>query len=433
MKNILFLLLLLPVLWAVPPIAQAETGVCNIQLNDAITFTETRVRKTYGGIGCTNLPDGATITDVYQSFLFTNILALGDIEVRLAAGNEQFEIVRTVSGQAPVAPISAGAASHDPSFNGMDAETVFTLSAIFNDSSTGSSGFGLDPMPMSDFEFELTYDYTPPVLPPPVANFGFDASGLSVNFQNLTTGGQGTLSYVWDFGDGSSSAVSNPTHIFASDGSYLVTLTATDERGESDNISKSVVVAGPPPVTANFSFSTDELTANFQSLSGGGQGSLVHEWNFGDGTTSTVEDPTHLYAADGTYSVTLKVTDEAGVSKTIIKPVTVAETPPPIVLDIPWAMYEYGNCTFYVRSGFLEWPNVTPGATYEVQEKQGTTYNTFYTGSYSGTSYSKLANYEQNFKNYSLRVRASFEGNTGSWYNFIARVPRCGTGAAQSL
>jgi serine protease len=79
--------------------------------------------------------------------------------------------------------------------------------------------------------------------------------------------------------------------------------------------------------TANFTFTTSGLTANFTDTSTDPQGNATitgHSWNFGDSTTSTATSPSHTYAAAGTYSVSETVTDSGGLSNTKTASVTVA-------------------------------------------------------------------------------------------------------------
>jgi subtilase family serine protease len=79
-----------------------------------------------------------------------------------------------------------------------------------------------------------------------------------------------------------------------------------------------------PPV-ANFSFTTSGLTANFTDSSSDPDGTISsRSWNFGDGGTSTATSPSHTYAANGTYTVTLTVTDNGGAQNTKSAPVTVS-------------------------------------------------------------------------------------------------------------
>ena len=84
------------------------------------------------------------------------------------------------------------------------------------------------------------------------------------------------------------------------------------------------------PPTANFSFSCDYLNCSFTNLSSDGDGSIVsRSWNFGDGATSSANNPSHVYANEGSFSVTLMVVDDDGASDSITKTVTVEDEPAP--------------------------------------------------------------------------------------------------------
>src|SRR5438552_1641698 len=166
---------------------------------------------------------------------------------------------------------------------------------------------------------------------PPTANFTFSCSALTCNFTSTSSDPDGTIaSYSWAFGDGATSTLQNPSHAYAAGGTYTVTLPVTDNQGASSApFSRSVTVTPPnQPPTANFTFSCSALTCNFTSTSSDPDGTIAsYSWTFGDGATSTLQNPSHSYAAGGTYTVSLRVTDNQGAQSTqTSKNVTV--TPP---------------------------------------------------------------------------------------------------------
>lgn len=165
----------------------------------------------------------------------------------------------------------------------------------------------------------------------PSADFTFSADYLSVQFTDGSSDSDGTIaSWVWDFGDGSSSSSENPSHTYSSAGDYTVSLTVTDDGGDSDTVSQSVTVeeqqAQNNAPSAAFTYSADYLSVQFTDGSNDSDGSIAScTWDFGDGSNSTSQNPSHSYGSGGTYTVSLTVTDDAGASDSISKTVSVDE------------------------------------------------------------------------------------------------------------
>src|SRR5205814_4501781 len=122
----------------------------------------------------------------------------------------------------------------------------------------------------------------------------------------------GTIaSYSWNFGDGATSTVQNPQRTYAAGGSDNVTLQVTDNQGAQSPITtKTVSVTAPNQApTANFTFSCSALNCSFTSTSSDPDGTIAsYSWNFGDGATSTAQNPSHTYGATGSSHVTPPVT-----------------------------------------------------------------------------------------------------------------------------
>jgi PKD repeat protein len=144
--------------------------------------------------------------------------------------------------------------------------------------------------------------------------------GQAVQFTDMSTGNP--TSWLWNFGDGSTSAAQNPSHIFAAAGSRSVTLTVSNATGSNTTTRTLTVAAG---LTASFSYSPSSpaagQTVEFTDASTGNPTSWL--WNFGDGSTSTAQNPSHTFAAAGSRTVTLTVSNATG-SNTATRTLTVA-------------------------------------------------------------------------------------------------------------
>ena len=177
----------------------------------------------------------------------------------------------------------------------------------------------------------------PPENQPPAAAFTSSCSDLDCGFTDGSTDSDGSVTgWQWDFGDGSSSDQQNPSHAYAGQGVYTVSLTVTDDDGLSGFISNQVTAGTPPnadPV-ANFSSSCTGLSCAFTDQSTDTDGTVAGwSWSFGDGATSTNRNPSRTYASAGTYTVTLTATDNLGATHQRSAPVTVT-APSAIALTI---------------------------------------------------------------------------------------------------
>ncbi|HTP53360.1 MAG TPA: PKD domain-containing protein [Thermoplasmata archaeon] len=154
--------------------------------------------------------------------------------------------------------------------------------------------------------------------------------GVAVSFLADASGGSGLLSYLWGFGDHSATSTdSAPTHTYAVAGDYTAWVKVTDGLGVSINESTPVTVEPALTATASASTPATDLgsTIDFVSHPTDGVGAFGYAWTFGDGGTASVADPLYTYAATGTYTVGLVVTDSLGVTATASTSVTVHPLP----------------------------------------------------------------------------------------------------------
>ncbi len=149
----------------------------------------------------------------------------------------------------------------------------------------------------------------------PVINFTADKTincsiPFTVNFSDKTPS---ATKWEWDFGDGSLiETIQNPSHTFSSKKLYAIKLKVTDNNGCSNNIAKNNFI-NTLPVIARFNSSVQQgcapLTVNFNDLSTSSTIVKSRLWNFGNGITSTLVNPTIIFSDTGKFCVTLKTTD----------------------------------------------------------------------------------------------------------------------------
>ncbi|MCB0655762.1 MAG: PKD domain-containing protein, partial [Saprospiraceae bacterium] len=139
---------------------------------------------------------------------------------------------------------------------------------------------------------------------------------LAVDFQTIVTQTPFPIvAWDWDFGDGNNSNLSNPSHTYQAPGTYTVTLNVTDEIGCTNFVSKSnyVQVIGPDvDFSADTTQSCGPLTVQFQDLTTPGAPITSWLWDFGDGSSSNMQNPSHNYASLDSFDVTLTIMDMDG-------------------------------------------------------------------------------------------------------------------------
>lgn len=199
---------------------------------------------------------------------------------------------------------------------------TFTTAGTFNVTLTASNGCS-----------EISTSESITVLPQPLAQFNANNTlgcpGLVVQFNNTSTGG---ISYLWDFGDGTTSQETAPQHVYAGTQEfYTVSLTATNSLGctYTTTLNQYIHIVQPPVAQFNVLPSTlisiPNYTFKFEDESTNTP--TIWLWDFGDKTTSVLKNPSHTYQDVGTYTVTLKVTNQQGCFTTTFKEVTIAGVP----------------------------------------------------------------------------------------------------------
>jgi PKD repeat protein len=227
------------------------------------------------------------------------------------------------SGDAPLTVNFTDLSSGDPISWGWDfgdGGSSFVRNPSYTYSEAGTYDVTLIVMnSLLEMDMVTKVDYitvTGPAGNPPIADFSASPTSgeapLSVQFTDLST--NNPTSWSWDFGDGvGTSTLQNPTYTYNAAGTYTVTLTATNAYGSGFETKTNYINVTELPV-ADFEGSPTSgdapLTVNFTDLSTGSPASW--SWDFGDGETSTQQNPSHTYNATGFYTVTLTATNAYG-------------------------------------------------------------------------------------------------------------------------
>lgn len=293
-----------------------------------------------------------------------------------------------ISGTSMATPHVSGVAaliwSHYPSCSNQKVRDAMNLSAEDRGSPGRDTSYGYGIVKAKAALDRLAAACGGTTNTPPVAGFSSSVSGKTASFSDGSTDDKGVVSHSWRFGDGATSSLQNPTHTYANDGTYQVTLTVADQEGLTDSHSSSVTVGGTPPPgcdgiaawsatqsyslgdivsysgrkytaiwwstgaqpdifsnvwrddgvcdstgennppVSSFSYVADQLSVTFTDTSTDDNGVVSHSWNFGDGNSSSAQNPIHNYISAGSYTVTLTVTDAQGLQNTSSQVVTVS-------------------------------------------------------------------------------------------------------------
>ncbi len=169
----------------------------------------------------------------------------------------------------------------------------------------------------------------------PTVDFSVTKDALTANFTSNASDVDGTVvSYLWNFGDGQTSTEANPTHTYGAEGTFTVTLIVTDNKGGQGVYSSPVSVELPnvaPVADFHSTVAAGSKTVQFTSDSTDNDGSIAsYLWNFGDGQTSTEQNPVHDFATFGNHEVSLTVTDNESASSSKTRTISlVAPNQPP--------------------------------------------------------------------------------------------------------
>ncbi len=317
--------------------APLTAGVCAMIWGQQPTLSPSDVERILK-LGAEDLgTPGLDIFSGYGRVQMFNSLTLSGIDVpqaRLAAplqeGTSPLEIqFRDLSTGVPTAwswDFGDGATSTLQNPN-----HTYATSGAFTVSLTVTNALGQD--------LATEVDYILADIIPPVAEFeATPVAGLApmqVQFTDLSGGGPPD-SWAWDFGDGNSSSLANPSHTYTTSGIHTVSLTVSNSYGSNQRILTNLIAVDFIPPVAGFSAQptsgASPLVVHFtdESTAGTASGWL---WSFGDGSSSTAQDPSHTYTLPGTYTVRLVASNTWGENALSIPGYISVGPGPPLLAD----------------------------------------------------------------------------------------------------
>ncbi len=187
---------------------------------------------------------------------------------------------------------------------------------------------------------EAEVQNVPPI--PVMIITGDQVAGKSINFDassSLDPDGR-IVSYKWDFGDGGSSDQKATSHIYASEGTYTVKLTVTDDKGSSVTARKDLTISGKPgqPPIASFKIEGslvvgEEIVFDATNSSDPDGRVVSYEWDFGDGVTLSGQRVVHSYLSPGQYLVKLIIKDDTGLSAQAVQKIPISAKLEPAIRE----------------------------------------------------------------------------------------------------
>jgi len=262
---------------------------------------------------------GSTEGDPYEhtpSFHFTFYCASSALDVKVTSN--------VSTAQAPVevaltADVTGGTAPYTYAWD-LDDGTTGTGSSV-NHVYTKAGTYAPEVVIRDTYGRTVSNTSTAMVITPPfqvniTASTTAGTLPLNITFNATPRYGVAPYTYLWQFGDGSTSTEESPTHIFTEAATYTVNLNITDSGGRMATSSNLRIVASlsqdlKTSISSSVSYGMGPLDVNFYSVVENATGTISYNWTFGDGTYSEEEDPVHTYSEPGIYTAHLSVKDSS--------------------------------------------------------------------------------------------------------------------------
>jgi len=304
-------------------------------LTGSLTGTATDEGRYVVGVVCKEYRDGVWLGDHIRDFQFNVVTCTPSVLAEMEVGDITFD-------------------DTDPDEEYLNC-TDFTV--IFDNNSSGGTDYFWDFGDGSTSTIENpthTYADTGSYEVMLIVNPGFTCADTAIGIINLyntltadydfVAGCSGTpvvftdnsnsteagdiITWEWTFDDGATSGDADPEHEYSDGGTYSVTLTVTTDVGCVSSVTYDVLVESGPAVDWDAEDVCQNFPAEFDNQTTIATGTISsYTWDFGDGTTSNEDEPSHFYDAPGTYTVTLIAYSANGCSDTLIQEITIGELP----------------------------------------------------------------------------------------------------------
>lgn len=151
------------------------------------------------------------------------------------------------------------------------------------------------------------------------ARFSIESSNLcSPAMVQFTNNSEGASTYLWQFGDGTTSDESHPLHTFSKAGKYTVSLTAKDAQGKSSTVRQQIEVLSAPEARFKIDVNGSSKAQKIVQFTNLSEGAASYRWDFGDTQQSSETHPRHMYAKNGTYQISLMAIGTGQCSDTMV-------------------------------------------------------------------------------------------------------------------
>lgn len=211
------------------------------------------------------------------------------------------------------------------------------FSFLWNDGNTSPSRNNLSPgtytLTIKDNACPPSFIFDTIIIPPKLFIGDFTNDTVCLNsptqFNGTIAQTPGSNTWNWDFGDGNTSTVQNPTHTYSSSGTYTTVLIIENDQGCSDTVTKDVIVYDNPIASFIYTDTCHNANSVFTNNSTINLPDVItnYTWDFGDQQNSTQENPTHLYTNHNTYNVKLTITSDKGCKDSLIQTTTIFPNP----------------------------------------------------------------------------------------------------------